>query len=365
MNPFRTLPLVAVVATLVVACSSPGASPSASPIAVDGHTYLSTDVVGQVLVPGTRITLAFKAGNLSASAGCNTMNGAYTIADGRLKAGPMMSTMMGCDALLMRQDTWLSTYLSDVGITQDGDTLHLDDGKVQVTLVDREVADPDRPLEGTLWIVDGVIANEGVSTVPVGIRASLRIVDGRAEVDTGCNTGGGDVTVTPDTLTFGPMLLTKKACEADAADDGKPRSPPSSTATSPTRSRRMRSRSTTGRTDSPCARHPDPDAVAALCGQAVGERAADPFQDRGAEQELPHSFGLADEDFGEQVVRHRSLAAGELGDEPPGVGVTCQRHRGEAEARGPPLCPRQEGGGGLGGELDAGCVKELPRLPGR
>ena len=217
MNPFRTLPLVAVVAAFVVGCSSPGASPPASPIAVDGHTYLSTDVVGQVLVPGSRITLSFKDGNLAASAGCNTMSGAYTITDGRLKAGQMASTMMGCDPLLMQQDAWLSTYLSDVGIAQDGDTLHLDDGKVQVTLVDREVADPDKPLEGTTWIVTGLVGNEAVSTVPAGVVASLRIVGGRTEVNTGCNSGGGDVEVTADTLTFGPMLMTMKACEAGEA----------------------------------------------------------------------------------------------------------------------------------------------------
>jgi heat shock protein HslJ len=216
MNPFRTLPLVAVVAAIVVGCSSPGSSPSASPIAVDGHTYLSTDVVGQLLVPGSRITLSFKDRNLSASAGCNTMSGAYTIADGRLKVGQMASTMMGCDPLLMRQDTWLSTYLSDVGIAQDGDTLHLDDGTVQVTLVDREVADPDKPLEGTKWIVTGLVGNQAVSTVG-GVVAWLRIVDGQAEVDTGCNTGGGDVEVADTTLTFGPMALTKKACEGGAA----------------------------------------------------------------------------------------------------------------------------------------------------
>ena len=103
----------------------------------------------------------------------------------------------------------------------------------------------------------------------------------------------------------------------------------------------------------------------ARSGEAVGERAADPLQDRGAEQELPDRFGLALEDLGEQVVRHRPLAAGELGDEPLGVRVTRERHRGQPQARGPSLGPCQEHGGGFGGKLDPGGVEELPRLLGR
>ena len=104
---------------------------------------------------------------------------------------------------------------------------------------------------------------------------------------------------------------------------------------------------------------------AARPGHSVGQRAADPLQDRGAEQQLPDPFGLALEDLGKQVIRHRPLAAGELGDELSGVRVTGQRHRGEPQARGPPLGPRQEHGGVLGRQLDPGCVKELLRLIGR
>ena len=45
--------------------------------------------------------------------------------------------------------------------------------------------------------------------------------------------------------------------------------------------------------------------------------------------------------------------------------MTGQRHRGEPQARGPPLGPCQEHGGGLGGQLDPGCIEQLPRLIGR
>ena len=35
-------------------------------------------------------------------------------------------------------------------------------------------------------------------------------------VDTGCNTGSATVQITPTTMTIGPMVLTKKACQANA-----------------------------------------------------------------------------------------------------------------------------------------------------
>ena len=168
------------------------------------------------LAPDTRVTLTFDDGNLQAQGGCNSMGGAYTIADDQLTTGQMSMTEMACDEPRMAQDEWLAKFLSGVTITLDGDTLTLDDGNVTLTLVDKEVATPDQPIEGTLWVLDGIVTGDAVSSVPAGVTASIRIADGNAEVRFGCNSGGGPVTVTADTLTFGPMISTKMACEPGA-----------------------------------------------------------------------------------------------------------------------------------------------------
>jgi heat shock protein HslJ len=210
----RLLPLVAIVAaTLVAACSSGGA-PTAPPRSVDGHTYLSTDLQGAALVPGTRIRLAFAVGRLTASGGCNTMSGAYAIDGDRLTTGGLSMTEMACDEPRMQQDQWLARLLAGVTITLDGDTLTLADGTVRLTLVDKEVATPDLPLEGTLWRLDGIVSGDAVSSVPAGVTASMRIAGGRLDLEAGCNSGGGTVEVGADTLTFGPISLTKMACPA-------------------------------------------------------------------------------------------------------------------------------------------------------
>jgi heat shock protein HslJ len=215
MSRLPTHLLAVATAAIVVACSSADAL-SPSPASLDGHTYLSTGLKGAPLVPGTRIRLAFADGSLNANGGCNTMGGAYSIDGDRLGTTQMSMTEMGCDEPRMQQDQWLAGLLGLVTFTLDGDTLTLTDRTVTLTLVDEEVATPDQPLEGTRWVLDGIVSGDAVSSVPVGATASMRIGAGRVDVRPGCNTGGGSVEVAADKLTFGPIALTKMACEPGA-----------------------------------------------------------------------------------------------------------------------------------------------------
>jgi heat shock protein HslJ len=199
---------------VLIACSSAGA-PNPSTASLDGHTYVLTDIEGAELVPGTQVTLTFTNDNLNARAGCNIMGGTYSIDGDRLVTTQMSMTEMGCDEARARQDEWLARFLSgSVTYTIDGATLTLTDGTIRLTLLDEEVATPDQPLEDTRWVLDGIVSGDAVSSVPVGVTAAIRISGGRVDVEAGCNMGGGLVEITPDTLTFGPIALTKMACEA-------------------------------------------------------------------------------------------------------------------------------------------------------
>ena len=212
MQRLTVLVYLACATVLAAACSAGvGASPAPT---VDGKTFVSTDVQGAALVLGSRIQLTFKDGAVNAHGGCNSMSGAYVIAGDRVSVTRMASTAMGCEAPLMQQDEWLGDLLSDARIALAGDSLTLDNGQIRLTLLDREVASPDKPLVGTKWVLDSIVDGGAVSSVPAGVTASMRIVDGQLELDAGCNIGGGPVAVTDDTLAFGPMMLTKRACQA-------------------------------------------------------------------------------------------------------------------------------------------------------
>lgn len=214
------LALVAAVGLVATACGddSPSADTSAEQpvLAIDGATYLSESATGYTLVDGSVLTLSFDGDRLSANAGCNTMSGGFAVTDGALVLdGPMAATQMFCDGL-MDQETWFSDFLAASPlITQDGDRITLASDDVTLVMLDREVADPDRPLEGTNWLGTSLIRNEAVSTVPEG--ASLMFDNGEVAVNAGCNTGGASYELSEDgtEVTFGPLRLTKMACTDD------------------------------------------------------------------------------------------------------------------------------------------------------
>jgi heat shock protein HslJ len=184
-----------------------------------GKTYLSQSTTSITLAPGAVLRISFDDGRISVSGGCNGMGGDVTFEGDAMTVGPMMSTQMACDQPLMDQDAAVAAFLATgPTATVDGDTLTLASGDATMTLLDREVADPDRPLADTAWTVTGVISSDAISSGWGSAVATLTIVDGQAQVNTGCNTGFATVTVdeAAGTITFGPLALTKMMCDDDA-----------------------------------------------------------------------------------------------------------------------------------------------------
>ena len=217
MIPRTAIALLALAGLTVAACGSDddggdAAESTGTPTAEDlsGRGFVSSDVTGYDLVDGSEITMNFLDDAASVNAGCNTMNGGYEITDGAFVAAQFAMTMMACDDPLMAQDTWLSEFLaSSPSISLDGSTLSFSGDDVTITLDEIEPA----ALVGTTWTVTGTVANEAVSSVPMDSTASITIADdGTVAVNTGCNTGSGSIEVGGDTLTFGPIAITKMAC---------------------------------------------------------------------------------------------------------------------------------------------------------
>ncbi|HEU4543948.1 MAG TPA: META domain-containing protein [Jiangellaceae bacterium] len=185
-----------------------------------GRTFLSESVTedGQAreLVAGTRISLDFTTdGQISANAGCNHLFGDVTIQPDRLEVGPMGGTEMGCDQLRHEQDEWLMAFLEDSPAwTLDGDRLTLTAGGTEIVLLDREVADPDRPLEGTRWLVDTIISGEAASSMWAGTEGSawLFIEGDRFTASSGCRDFEGSVDIGSDSLRFGETAQTDPIC---------------------------------------------------------------------------------------------------------------------------------------------------------
>ncbi len=189
-----------------------------APPELDGREFVSTEVVGFDLVPGSEIRLTFEGDRIGAAGGCNQLSSTWALEGDdvapKLVVGDMASTMMACEpATLIDQDTWVSSFLtSDPTVALDGDTLTLTVGQSAITLVE----EPDQTLEGPTWTFDSILSADAVTSVAVVRPPTLTFAAGQVgqvAVDTGCNTGSGPYEATATEITFGPIALTRMACD--------------------------------------------------------------------------------------------------------------------------------------------------------
>jgi heat shock protein HslJ len=215
--------MAAVIVLLGVAC---GSSTSSSPDStgaddspLDGRTFLSQSVTedGQprVMAGDQPIRLTFADSRIAANPGCNSMGGTYSLDVDRLIVADLATTEMACaDVALMDQDSWFADLLmAGPTLALAGDTLTMTSGSTIIVFVDRETADPDRPLIGTTWVLESIIDGESASSVPAGVRADLTFTaDERLSAFLGCNRGSASAIVDDTSVEIGPLTTTRMAC---------------------------------------------------------------------------------------------------------------------------------------------------------
>jgi heat shock protein HslJ len=188
-----------------------------------GRTFLSEAVTEDEarfdLVNGTRVRLEFTGdGQLVAHAGCNTLFTEVRTDGGALETSGIGGTEMGCDPARHEQDEWLAGFLTGSPAWMlDGDRLTLTGGATEMVLLDREVADPDRPLESTRWVVDTIVMGDAASSMVAGTEgvATLVIEDGAFTADSGCREITGRVEVGEHRLRFRDVVQADPICLPD------------------------------------------------------------------------------------------------------------------------------------------------------
>jgi heat shock protein HslJ len=216
----RRMLIGAAVLLMVTGCGDETGATAGTDGGPDGRTFLSESIIEggapRELVDGTRIRLEFTDdGRIVANAGCNTLFSDVSIGDRTLDVGLVGGTEMGCDEDLHDQDTWLAAFLeSDPEWALDGDRLTLTSGTIEMVLLDRMEADPDRPLEGTRWVVDTIITGDAASSMFAGTEdlAWLMIDGDRFTASSGCRDVDGSVAVDDDRLRFSDAVQTDPIC---------------------------------------------------------------------------------------------------------------------------------------------------------
>ena len=174
---------------------------------------------GFELPAGSNLVVAFDGLSLRMSGGCNGAGADYDVQDGVLIMQPMAMTMMACEQPLMDLDANVAGLLAaKPTVRLAGDDLTISSGSSLLRLVDQRVAVQDRELEGTMWIVTSLLSGDTASSTVPGTNATVRFVNGSAEVFAGCNRGSGAAVIGATAIEFGPLGITKMACEPAAME---------------------------------------------------------------------------------------------------------------------------------------------------
>ena len=203
----------ALLATVVSAgCGVAGPSgPQESVSAPAAGDYLSTPASSFPLLVGTRVQVSLDGSSLSANAGCNTLGGSYTVEGNTLIVREVASTMMGCAEDLMNQDGRLSAFLTNrptLTESPDGFTL-TGEGEATLVMVNSTVAEPNRTLESTVWVLDGLVSGDVASSAAGFDGVTLLFAGGAATLTSPCNLGATSyILVAPDTLDSAAMTVT-------------------------------------------------------------------------------------------------------------------------------------------------------------
>ncbi len=197
---------------LLVSCS--GGNDENDVIDLRGRTFVSESVIGRNLVPGTEIRLGFGPAGCTATAGCSSISGVCRFDDNVLVVAAMSMSAIGCDAQHQEQDNWLATFLlarptTDVAepritLSKDGTTL---------TLLDREIASPDRPLVGTQWNGSGIDTGSGLTASVDSARLSVAFAsDGQVQTFSGCQRASGTAVARNGMISFGALTYDNGIC---------------------------------------------------------------------------------------------------------------------------------------------------------
>ncbi|WP_446222921.1 META domain-containing protein [Nocardia sp. IBHARD005] len=222
ISPRPLAVLLALAGMVVAGCGSPDKEPvddSATPM---GHTYISTEVVGDKIPGGGPMTLTFTDGRIAANSGCNSAGGTVDLSNNVVHTSPLASTLMACPGEREGVDAWQNNFLeSDPTWRLDGDRLTLTGQSVTVHLTDKKIVSPDKPLTGTAWVVTTMITPDAQirSTTLDQVSPNLGIGEGGTVSGTaGCNRITGTAGVGPgDAVTFA-VATTKMMCPPEVME---------------------------------------------------------------------------------------------------------------------------------------------------
>lgn len=199
-----------------------GAGSPDLPVAGTSWTIAAATVDGVRSVAPDGAQLEFrKNGQAGGTSGCNRFTADVAVKGDTLTVSLGAVTAMGCPADRQRFETaLLKAFTGELKGKQTGASLVLASADGRNTL--ELTAEPDAPLLGTTWKIDGLVSGgddgDTASSLPAGSGTKARLVlgaDGRATGNLGCNNFSAAVHVDEKARTVtveGPAATTRMIC---------------------------------------------------------------------------------------------------------------------------------------------------------
>jgi heat shock protein HslJ len=132
----KKMMMLFVLAALALAACSPGAV--STPSLEGGWSLVSFGPAASQTpaVPDVETSIEFKGGQMSGNVGCNGFGGEYSVDGDTITFGPVVSTMMYCEAVAEQESGALAVFQETAGFVLDGDTLTIisADGAMSIVL---------------------------------------------------------------------------------------------------------------------------------------------------------------------------------------------------------------------------------------
>ena len=208
----RAWPLL-VLAALLSACSAPITAQPGPALA--NTSWVVTQIEGRAPLAAAVPTLEFSTDQVTGFGSCNRFGGGYRSSGTSLSFDDLAMSAMACVGEgVMEQESAFSAALSKVSaVRAAGADLELLDssGAIVLKLGTPPPVAPDRPLEGTTWLLESIVSGETASSVVAGSRVSLAFADGQLS-GKACNNFRASATVSGSEVKIGPVMSTKMAC---------------------------------------------------------------------------------------------------------------------------------------------------------
>jgi heat shock protein HslJ len=115
--------LAAAALLIVVAACAPTASPSPTPLAIEGVWWRAVSVNGVAPRTGAEPAFRLQDGRIEGTTGCNSFGGDARVVDGRLEAPELMQTLIGCEDAVAEVERLFNQALASAALSTDGTRL--------------------------------------------------------------------------------------------------------------------------------------------------------------------------------------------------------------------------------------------------